>query len=185
MSFVTLLLIAGSLALDALAVSITSGVSYQKCHHRIALKVALFFGFFQAVMPVFGYFLGIYFFKYVQYFAHWIAFFLLLFIGGKMIYESIIIKSIENKCDPRNTKILLGLAIATSIDAFAIGVSFSLLQIQILKPVIVIGIVTFVLSYFGFFLGSKIGSIFESKMELWGGIVLILIGCKILLEHYF
>ena len=183
MDFITIVVIAVGLAMDAFAVSIASGVTLKKFQALPAFRIALFFGGFQAIMPVLGWLAGSSFKQYIEDYAHWVAFSLLAFIGGKMIYESFVIKEAASKCDPNNLTTVFILAIATSIDALAVGLSFSVLQVQILTPVIIIGIVTFLLSLAGVYIGGKFGSIFENKIEFWGGLVLIGIGLKILLEH--
>ncbi|MCF7858068.1 MAG: manganese efflux pump MntP family protein [Candidatus Cloacimonetes bacterium] len=183
MDNITILIIALGLALDAFAVSITSGVTLRCFKVRPAFRVAIFFGGFQALMPVIGWFAGSSFKSYIETFDHWIAFGLLVFIGSKMIYESIMIKEAEKKCDPNNLNTVLILAIATSIDALAVGLSFSILQVEIIKPVLIIGLVTFFVSLGGVYLGGKFGSLFENKIELLGGLILIGIGIKILIQH--
>lgn len=182
MDLVSMILIGLSLAMDAFAVSISSGVTLKKYHIGHAFRIALFFGLFQAIMPLIGWSAGLSFKTQVDTFSHWIAFLILLVIGCKMIYESILIKEDNRKCDPTNLLVLSGLAIATSIDALAIGVSFSLLNITITEPVIIIGLVTFITSFIGVYLGDKFGILFGNKIEIFGGIVLILIGIKILLK---
>jgi len=185
MDFITIFIIAVGLAMDAFAVSIASGVTLKCFQARPAFRVALFFGGFQAIMPVLGWLAGSSFKQYIEAYAHWVAFGLLAFIGGKMIYESFVIKDTESKCDPNNITTVFILAIATSIDALAVGLSFSVLQVQIITPVIIIGIVTFLLSLAGVYIGGKFGSLFENKIELLGGLVLIGIGVKILFENLF
>jgi len=185
MNLVTITIIAFGLAMDAFAVSIASGVTLKRVRLSYALRIALFFGGFQAVMPLIGWLVGSSFSSYIAAFDHWVAFGLLAFIGGKMIYESTILKEAEKKTDPRKLIVLFVLAIATSIDALAVGLSFSVLQVQIVNPVIIIGVVTFLLSFLGVYLGGKFGSIFENKIEFIGGIILIGIGLKILIEHLF
>ncbi|MCF7792994.1 MAG: manganese efflux pump MntP family protein [Candidatus Cloacimonetes bacterium] len=183
MDFITIFVIAVGLAMDAFAVSIASGVTLKCFRAKPAFRVAIFFGGFQALMPVLGWLAGSTFHKYIQAFDHWVAFGLLVFIGGKMIYESFMITEAESKCNPNNIKTVFILAIATSIDALAVGLSFSVLNVAIIEPVIIIGIVTFILSLLGVYIGGKFGSLFENKIELIGGLVLIGIGIKILIEH--
>ncbi|MDP8201072.1 MAG: manganese efflux pump MntP family protein [Candidatus Tenebribacter burtonii] len=185
MNIITIILIAFGLAMDAFAVSIASGVTLKCFKVRPALRVAFFFGGFQALMPVLGWLAGTSFQHYIAAFDHWIAFGLLTFIGGKMIYESFLIEKAESKCDPNNLITVFVLSIATSIDALAVGLSFSALQVQIIQPAIIIGIITFLLSLLGVYLGGKFGSLFENKIEFIGGTVLIGIGLKILIEHLF
>ena len=185
MNLVTIIIIAVGLAMDAFAVSIASGITLKRVRLSYALRIALFFGGFQAVMPLIGWLVGSSFSSYIAAFDHWVAFGLLAFIGGKMIYESTVLKAAEKKTDPSKLMILIVLAIATSIDAFAVGLSFSVLQVHIIQPVIIIGLVTFLLSLLGVYIGGKFGSIFENKIEFIGGLVLIGIGFKILIEHLF
>ncbi|MDO9578187.1 MAG: manganese efflux pump MntP family protein [Candidatus Cloacimonadales bacterium] len=183
MDFITILLIAVGLAMDAFAVSIASGVTLKCFQFRPAFRIALFFGGFQAVMPALGWLAGSGFKKYIESYDHWVAFVLLAFIGSKMIYESFEIKKTESRFNPNKLATVFILAIATSIDALAVGLSFSVLQVQIITPAVIIGIVTFLLSLAGVYIGGKFGSIFENKIELMGGLVLIGIGLKILFEH--
>ncbi len=183
MDIVTIIFIAFGLAMDAFAVSITSGLTIKHLRINNALKIAIFFGSFQAVMPVIGWLAGLSLRDFIAGVDHWIAFGLLSFIGCKMIYESIKIKSSKKEINPLNVYVLLMLSIATSIDALAIGVSFAFLKISIATPIIVIGAVTFLLSFLGVFVGNRFGHFFESKIEIVGGFILIGIGIKILIEH--
>lgn len=180
MDILTMIFIGLGLAMDAFAVSISRGVILKKFHIGHAFRIALFFGGFQAVMPLIGWSAGFSFKTYVETYSHWIAFIILLIIGCKMIYESIFVKKEKLKCEPNNLLVLIGLAIATSLDALAVGVSFSLLDITITEPVLVIGFVTFILSFVGVYLGDRFGILFGNKIEILGGIILILIGLKIL-----
>lgn len=183
MDMMTILLIAFGLAMDAFAVSITNGITIK--HQRInnALKIGLFFGSFQALMPLIGWVAGIRLRGFISGFDHWVAFGLLSLIGGKMIYESMKIGSNDNEIKSLNVFVLLILSIATSTDALAVGLSFAFLKISIATPIIVIGIVTFMLSFLGVLVGNKLGHFFEKKMEFLGGLILIGIGIKILIEH--
>ncbi len=181
----TIIVVAVGLALDAFVVSIVSGSAYKQLHVKHALRMALFFGGFQALMPLIGFMAGLSVKKYIEVYDHWIAFGLLAAVGAKMIYESFKIKSIEKKFDPSNIFVLLMLSVATSIDALAIGITLSLLRSSIIAAVIIIGLVTFVLSYLGVYIGKKFGHFFENKIEAVGGIILIGIGVKILCEHLF
>lgn len=176
-------LIGLGLAMDAFAVSIGSGIAIQCLRARNALRVALFFGGFQALMPVMGWLAGRGLKSYVESFDHWIAFALLAGIGIKMIYESVWLKEAQKKCDPLNLLVLFGLAIATSIDALAVGVSFAFLNVEIVSPALIIGAITFALCFAGVYIGNRIGDRLGTKMEVLGGIILILMGIKILLEH--
>ena len=183
MDMVSIIFIAFGLAMDAFAVSITSGLTIKQLKINNALKIALSFGLFQAVMPITGWLAGLSLRDFISSVDHWIAFGLLSFIGCKMIYESIKMESSEKQLDPLNVYVLLILSVATSIDALAVGVTFAFLKISIVAPVIVIGIVTFLLSVLGVFVGDKFGHLFEKKVEILGGLVLIGIGTKILIEH--
>lgn len=182
MDFVQLLFIAIGLAADSLAVSVSSGAIITKMHLRHALRIALFFSFFQGIMPWIGWRLGNFVGNWFQVIDHWIAFCILGCIGCKMVYDSRQLDR-EDSYDPLNLYILFTLAIATSIDALAIGVTFSFLDISILGPVLIIGVVTFIFSLIGTYIGAFFGHIFEDKIELAGGVILIGIGTKILLEH--
>jgi len=183
MSFITILIIATALSMDAFSVSIATGAAYKKTGNFNALKMAFFFGIFQAVMPIVGWLAGLSFRKYIESFDHWIAFALLAAVGGKMIYEAIFTKQKQQKNNPMTLTLLLVLSIATSIDALAVGITFSLIAESIIKAVIVIGLVTFVFSYIGVFIGEKLGHFFENKIEIAGGLMLLAIGIKILIEH--
>ena len=182
MDILSIILIAVGLAMDAFAVSITSGITIKRLHMNHALKIALFFGLFQAVMPIIGWLAGLNLRDYISAVDHWIAFGLLSFIGCKMVYESITVQSSEKEINPLNVYVLLVLSVATSIDALAVGVSFAFLKVSIVTPVIIIGTVTFFLSYLGVYIGDRIGHFFENKIEIAGGLLLIGIGIKILVE---
>ncbi len=183
MDLVTIIVIAVGLAMDAFAVSIVSGSVYQQLHVRHAVRMAVFFGGFQAFMPLIGSLAGMSVKDYIADYDHWVAFGLLAAVGGKMIYESFKIESSKKSLDPSNVMVLLVLALATSIDALAIGITLSLIVSSITVAVIIIGLVTFVLSYLGVFIGKKFGHFFENKIEALGGIILIGLGIKILFEH--
>jgi len=180
---ITIVFIAIGLAMDAFAVSITSGATIKHLKINNALRIALFFGLFQAIMPLIGWSAGISFTNLISDIDHWIAFGLLSFIGCKMIYESTRGGSKKKETNPMNTYILFILSVATSIDALAVGLSFAFLKILIVMPIIIIGTVTFLLSFIGVFIGNKTGHLFENRAELIGGIILIFIGLKILIEH--
>jgi putative Mn2+ efflux pump MntP len=191
--FLDLFFISIGLAMDAFAVSLTSGFIIKDLKLKNALKIGLFFGFFQFIMPILGWLAGINFSKYIEAFDHWIAFFLLGSIGVKMIYEALRKKKKNDSDDnykiykdPLNNKLLLVLAIATSIDALAVGVSLAAFGqdvLAILSAGLIIGIITFVISFAGVFLGKKFGSLFQKQAEIAGGVILILIGVKIFVEH--
>ena len=181
----TIIILALALAADAFAVSIVTGAAYKNLRLKSAIRMAVFFGAFQAIMPLFGALAGLSLKGLVQKYDHWVAFLLLTGIGGKMIYESFKIKTIEQKPDPTTMSVLLILSVATSIDALAAGITLPLLEIPITAAVIVIGLVTFILSYLGVFLGKRIGHFFENKIELFGGLILLGLGIKILIQHLF
>ncbi len=185
MGFLELFLIAIGLSADAFSVSVCKGLNMRKLNLKHAYLIALFFGVFQAVMPLIGYLLGTGFSEYIEKFDHWIAFALLAFIGGKMVIEAIREKDggPEEKTDALSTGELTVLAIATSIDALAVGITFAFLKVNILPSVLLIGVTTFALSLGGVLLGNRFGAKYKTKAEVAGGVILVLIGLKILLEH--
>ena len=181
MGLIELFILAVGLAMDAFAVSICKGLSLGKIKGRHMCTAGIWFGGFQALMPLIGYFLGSVFSEIITKYDHWVAFILLAVIGGNMIKESM--DRSEDCADPSMTvKSMFLLSVATSIDALAVGVTFAFLSVDIIPAVSFIGIVTFVLSALGIKIGSIFGTKYKSKSELFGGIVLILIGLKILLE---
>lgn len=171
--------------MDAFAVAICKGLNMTKINYRHGFIIALFFGFFQAIMPLLGWLLGTQLADYITAIDHWVAFFLLLFIGGKMVLDTFHGEDEESVCsDSLDIKELFILSIATSIDALAVGITFALLpDTNIVLSVSLIGVITFALSFLGVIIGNKFGSKFEKKAQLAGGVILILIGLKILLEH--
>ena len=183
MGIVELLLTAIGLSMDAFAVSVCKGLGMRKMRYGQALVIGLYFGVFQALMPLLGWLLGTSFSRYIQAFDHWIAFVLLAFIGGKMIAEAVRPEDENVEIDKMDHKELFMLAIATSIDALAVGIAFACLDVQIWSSVSIIGCVTLVLSFCGVWIGNRFGNRFEKKAEIAGGVVLILIGVKILLDH--
>jgi putative Mn2+ efflux pump MntP len=183
MKLVTILFIAVGLAMDAFAVSVVTGSVYKELKVRHALRMALFFGGFQAIMPIIGFLAGLGLRNYIEPYDHWVAFGLLSFVGGKMIYESFQIEAAERNRDPSNLLVLVALSFATSIDALAVGITLSLLKAPIALAVMIFGLVTFILSYGGVFIGKRFGYFFESKVEVAGGVILIAIGIKIVVEH--
>ena len=184
MTFLELLLIAVGLSMDAFSVSICKGLTTKKFSWRMALVCGLWFGFFQALMPTIGYFLGAQFQEMIEAYDHWIAFGLLLLIGANMIREAIWGKKEEGENNGAlDFKTMFLLAIATSIDALAVGVSFACIQVKLWSSVIIIGITTFMFSVLGVKIGNVFGSKYEKSAGIIGGIILILIGLKILLEH--
>ncbi len=183
MELIILILIAIALAMDAFAVSISSGIILKEVKLQHALKIAFFTGFFQAFFTFLGWLGGTYIAYLISDIDHWIAFSLLFLIGSKMIYESRKDSEEEKTFNPLKYRVLLLLGIATSIDAFAIGLSFAVLKIPILIPSILIGIVAFGFSVLGVLIGNKVGQIFGNRVEILGGIILIGIGLNILIEH--
>lgn len=180
-----LLLIGVGLAMDAFAVSICKGLKMQTINYKHATIIALFFGGFQGLMPFIGWVLGKQFETYITSIDHWITFVLLTIIGGKMVYEALhpedeVLTKTDSKLDMKE---LVMLAIATSIDALAVGITFAFLQVSIVEAVSIIGITTFIISLAGVIIGNFFGSRYKSKAEIVGGAILILIGLKILLEH--
>ncbi len=184
-------LLAVGLAMDCFAVSIASGIIMKRIQMQSMLTMAFFFGLFQALMPLLGWICASTFSHLIESIDHWIAFGILAFLGGRMIKESFKDDNCKHEYDPTQLKVVLALAVATSIDALAIGVSFAFLGIKgisdILSPVGVIGFVSFILSMIGLFFGIRFGCGIARKLraELWGGIILVLIGTKILIEHLF
>ncbi len=188
MSFIELIIIAIGLSMDAFAVSIGKGLSLKKIKLSHALKVGLWFGGFQALMPLMGYLLGSTFADIVSAFDHWVAFALLTLIGGNMIKESI--EKDDDDCDCNKKEgdgfgfsTMFTLAVATSIDALAVGVTFAFFKVAIIPAIITIGITTFLFSIAGLKIGNIFGCKYKSHAELFGGVILILIGLKILIEH--
>lgn len=180
MSILELFILAVGLSMDAFAVSVCKGLSLGKIKPKHMCIAGAWFGGFQALMPLIGYFLGSFFAKMIEKYDHWVAFVLLAIIGGNMIKESF---CKDEKVDSSmDVKSMLLLAIATSIDALAVGVTFAFLQVQIVPAVSFIGVITFIFSAVGVKIGSLFGTKYKSKAELFGGIVLVLIGIKILLE---
>lgn len=184
--FVELLLMGVGLAMDAFAVSVCKGLAMRKVNKKQAVIIALFFGGFQALMPFIGWALGIQFESYITSIDHWIVFVLLGFIGGKMIVEALKPEEdeeIEQMDPPLDIKQLIMLAIATSIDALAVGITFAFLNYPIVEAITIIGVVTFIICIAGVYVGNFFGSKYKNKAEFVGGLILVLIGCKILLSH--
>ncbi|WP_347993893.1 manganese efflux pump MntP family protein [uncultured Eubacterium sp.] len=184
---VEFLLLGVGLAMDAFAVSICKGLAMRKVNKKQAVVIALFFGGFQAIMPIVGWFLCKGFQNYIEAFDHWIAFALLAFIGMKMIIETLSEKEedvvVEKMDPPLDMKEMLMLAIATSIDALAVGISLAALDRPIVESAAIIGVVTFVISIIGVYIGNFFGNRYKKRAEFVGGIILVLIGVKILCEH--
>lgn len=182
MTIIEILLIAIGLAMDAFAVSICKGLSMKEMNWKKSLIVGAYLGIFQALMPIIGYFLGSTFEDLVTHIDHWIAFVLLEAIGGNMLKEAFANNS-ENCNDNVDFKTMSILAIATSIDALAVGITFAFLQANIWISAIIIGIVTFAISIIGVKIGNKFGDMYERRAEIVGGFILIFMGVKLLLEH--
>ncbi len=180
MDIIAVLLLALGLSMDAFAVSVAGGLGLRRKRLKVAVELAVLFGGFHVLMTLLGWLLGTGLKDFITGFDHWIAFWLLAFVGGKMILESF---KKGKKIEKFTLPFLLLLAVATSIDALAIGLSFAFLQIEILLSVVVIGLMVGVFSFGGVFLGAKAGKLFGKRVELLGGLILIGIGVKILLEH--
>ena len=184
MSIIEIVLLAIGLSMDSLAVSVTGGAVIRNCTVCNMVKIGSFMGITQATMTVLGYLAGVGFQKYITAFDHWIAF-VLFYLGGKMIYDSTQEEDEDCKTNPLCNKTLLGLSIATSIDALAIGISLAILKSDIIIQASLIGIITFLMSVSGVYFGSRFGRKVDLKLDLIGGLILIGIGAKILIEHLF
>ena len=188
MSFLTILGVAAGLSMDAFAVSISYGCSPQRLLIKHILLISFSFGLFQAFMPVIGWCMGKFFSEMINHYDHWIAFALLVYIGIRMIIEGFK-KPVDNSSScssdmhEMDLKKLLILSVATSIDAFAVGISLSLLGYAIILPAVIIGITTFIFSYIGVSMGCRLQIIFGKRVEILGGLILIIIGLKIIFEH--
>lgn len=169
--------------MDAFAVSVASGIAMKNFHVGHALRMATAFGLFQAIMPVIGWLAGISMHSFMASFDHWIAFGLLGLVGGKMLYEATRLEEAETESNPFGFYVLFLLSLATSIDALAVGITFAMLGTSIITPIAVIGSVTFLLSLAGVRIGNVSGHFFERKIEIVGGLVLIGIGAKLLIQH--
>ena len=183
MNLLSLALIGVGLSIDSLAASITTGACAKKIKIRHVLKIASFMAFFQGVMPLLGWLIGSSFKRIIEDYDHWVAFSLLLVIGGKLIYDGI--KNIDEGVCTNATKniVLMGMALATSIDALVVGVGFGVIEVNIWLAMLIIGVTTFVFSSVGVYVGKKIGNKINKGIEIFGGLVLIGLGVKILLEH--
>jgi len=182
-AFITIMVLAVGLSMDALAISIVSGSVCKHLNVKHALRIGAFFGGFQAFMPLVGALAGLTMRQYIADYDHWAAFAILCAVGGKMLYESAKIKSEKTGLDVANVFVLLVLSIATSIDALAVGITLPFLKVPLGIAAAIIGSVTFTLSYLGVFIGKKFGHLFESRIEAIGGLILIGLGIKIVLEH--
>ena len=185
--FIELFLLGIGLAMDAFAVSVCKGLGMRRLNKKQALIIGLYFGGFQALMPLIGWLIGSQFQKYITSIDHWIAFILLGFIGGKMMIEAIREwneeETVEVMDAPLDHKNMFVLAVATSIDALAVGITFAFLDTPIIEAITIIGITTMVISIIGVVVGNFFGSRYKSKAEFIGGLILVLLGLKILLEH--
>lgn len=184
MTLFEIFFIAIGLASDAFAASICKGLSLSHINKRKSLIIASYFAFFQAVMTIMGYIIGFKYEHLVSHIDHWIVFILLTIIGLKMIQESKD-ESSSHLDEKLKFKEMISLSIATSIDAFAVGITIAFLRYEIIKSSLIIGIITFILCYFGSYVGSRVGYKYKNKAEKAGGIILIIIGLKIFLEHIF
>ncbi|MCU0533987.1 MAG: manganese efflux pump MntP family protein [Hydrococcus sp. Prado102] len=182
MESLSTVLMALGLSADAFAVSMSSGLLIKNIKINKALKIALFFGVFQALMPLIGWVAGLTFRDFLAQFDHWIIFALLGFLGAKMIYEALQDEE-EKKFNPLEPYTLMVLAIATSLDALAAGLGLSVIKTPIMLAVATIGFITFGLCFLGVFIGHKFGNLFSQKIEILGGLILIFIGSKVLFEH--
>ncbi|MBR4962374.1 MAG: manganese efflux pump [Muribaculaceae bacterium] len=185
MSILALFILALGLSMDSFAVSLSSGVALKSFKFAHVAKIALYLSFFQAVMPILGWLLGVGFVNIIQSVDHWIAFALLLFLGGKMIYDAITEKQEEDKCcfNPTKFSTLVQMGIATSIDALAVGVSFAFLEIALVQATIIIFSITFIASVTGCYIGKAFGTRYSRVATFIGGAILVSIGLKIFLEH--
>lgn len=184
MTLFSLIILAIGLSMDSFAVSLTSGALMKPFHTKRASKFAFIMAAFQALMPVLGWLLGVGFRNYITAFDHWIALGLLTYLGGRMIYEALQ-KEEEQQFDPCCTRTAMSLGLATSIDAMAVGISLSFLNVDLLQSAVVIGITTFIFSMAGIYIGKKIGTYMKKGAGIVGGVILILIGLKICIEHLF
>ncbi|MBK3517707.1 manganese efflux pump MntP [Carboxylicivirga marina] len=183
MELITLLLLACALAMDSFAVSITAGLSLKQFNATTMSRISVTFALFQGLMPVIGWSLGTNFAAAISRYDHWIVFALLCFIGGKMIYDAIQQHEQAHCINIYSKRTICSLAIATSIDALAVGFTFSLLEVDIVFSAFIIGLMTFIFSFAGLTIGLKLGSIFQRKVEFIGGLLLIAIGTKVLITH--
>jgi len=185
MGIITILLIAFGLSFDTFAVSVSSGLILRKINFFNAMKIALVLALFQGLMPMIGWFIGSGVKKYMMAYDHWIAFILLAALGIKMIYESFRNNKDSQSLNPMRFAVMFSMAIATSIDALIVGLSFAFFEVNIFITAFLIGLVTFIVSMLGILFGKKAGAHLGQRMEIVGGLILIAIGLKILIEHQF
>ena len=183
MHLLTIIALAFGLAMDAFAVAIGVGLTLPKLSFRVIFRLSFHFGFFQFLMPIVGYLAGLTVQKWLAPYDHWLALILLSLIGSKMIYESFRNDPTPTKTDPTRGLSLIVLSVATSIDALAVGLSMAFLSAEIWLAAVIIGIVAAAMTIIGMFLGRRLGKLFSRKMELIGGLILIAIGIKIVIEH--
>ncbi len=185
MDVLSLTLIGVGLSIDSLAACVTTGACSKSLKIKQAIKIATLMAFFQGAMPLIGWFIGISFKTLVESYDHWVAFILLLSVGGKLIYDGIQNANSTAKTSPTNNLLLIGMAFATSIDAMILGIGFGLIELNILLAMLIIGLTTFLFSIFGLFVGNKIGHKINKGIEIFGGLILIGLGFKILVEHIY
>ncbi len=183
MNLLTIILIAIGLSFDTFAVSVSTGLTISKISFRQAFRIVIILAFFQAIMPLAGWFLGSQVANLISNYDHWIAFGLLTILGIKMIYESFKNNAVKTDSNNLTLPVLVGMAIATSIDALVVGVSFAFVKLNIYYTILIIGATTFLVAMIGMLLGKKVGGKFGTKMEIFGVLILIGIGIKILLSH--
>jgi putative Mn2+ efflux pump MntP len=183
MGIISIFLIAIGLNFDSLAVSISAGLVIKDIRFRQAIRIAFVFAFFQGLMPLLGWFIGTQIRDLIKDYDHWISFALLFLIGAKMIYESFKKEEDKSPLNPLKLIVMTGMAVATSIDALVVGVSFAFIDVNIIISIAIIGSMTFIVAMLGMLLGKKAGGLFGKKMEIVGGLILIGIGLKILIEH--
>lgn len=183
MTIFEIIIIAIGLAMDAAAVSLAAASTGFASDFRAKFRLAFHFGLFQFFMPIIGWFLGISFVSYIASFSHWVAFFLLSFVGIRMIYEGVNKSPEKQKKDPSKGMTMVMLSVATSIDALAVGLSFAVLEVNIWYPSIIIGVITAILSLLAIIIGEKLNIMFGKQMEIFGGIVLLIIGSRILYSN--
>jgi manganese efflux pump family protein len=183
MEIITIILVAIGLSMDAVAVAVSYGLTRKSMNFSDATTLAAWFGGFQALMPLLGWFVGSSLKELITSVDHWIAFFLLAIIGGRMMYDSFFGKGKDIHANSLNISTLLLLSIATSIDALVVGITLGIINVPVIKPIIIIGCITFFLSHIGVLVGKKLGRFFAREVGVVGGLILIAIGTKILLEH--
>lgn len=185
MQYLTILLIAVGLSFDSFAVSTSSGILLKDIKFSDAMKISFSLAFFQGLMPLLGWLAGFAFKLYIEDIDHWIAFGLLSAIGFKMIYEALKHESVRKQLNPLNFKVMLSMSVATSIDALIVGISFAVIKIKIIPSVIIIGAVTFIIGMLGILFGKKAGKQLGKELDIIGGLILIGIGVKILIQHLY